>query len=88
MDYSAIKKAAEGYQPAMTKFLRDLIAIPSESCGEDGVVRRAVAEMEALGFDKAWIDPQGNAMGLMGTGEKLIAFAVQCPRCRCGRRRR
>jgi len=74
MDYSAIKKTAEGYLPAMTKFLRELIAIPSESSGEEGVVRRAVAEMEKLGFDKAWIDPQGNAMGLMGTGKKIIAF--------------
>ena len=31
MDFEAIKKAAEGYQPAMAKFLRDMIAIPSES---------------------------------------------------------
>ena len=34
MDFEAIKKAAEGYKPAMVKFLRDMIAIPSESCGE------------------------------------------------------
>ena len=33
MDFEAIKKAAEGYKPAMVKFLRDMIAIPSESCG-------------------------------------------------------
>ena len=38
MDFEAIKKAAEGYQPAMVKFLRDMIAIPSESCEEEGVV--------------------------------------------------
>ena len=31
MDFEAIKKAAEGYKPAMVKFLRDMIAIPSES---------------------------------------------------------
>ena len=58
----------------MTKFLRDLIAIPSESCEEEGVVKRTIAEMEALGFDKAEIDPEGNALGWMGTGEKIIAF--------------
>ena len=74
MDYEKIKQAAQDYLPAMSKFLRDLIALPSESCGEEGVVRRAVEEMERLGFDKAWIDPQGNALGLMGTGEKIIAF--------------
>ena len=36
MDYNAIKKTAEAYGPAMTKFLRDMIAIPSESCEEKG----------------------------------------------------
>ena len=34
MDFDAIKKAAEGYEKDMTKFLRDLIAIPGESCGK------------------------------------------------------
>ena len=74
MDYNLVKKAAEGYLPQMTKFLRDLIAIPSESCEEEGVIRRTIAEMEALGFDKAEIDPEGNALGWMGQGDKIIAF--------------
>ena len=74
MDFEAIKKAAQGYLPAMTKFLRDLIAIPSESCEEEGVIRRTIAEMEALGFDKAEIDPEGNALGWMGEGSRIIAF--------------
>ena len=74
MDFSAVKKAADGYIPQMTKFLRDLIAIPSESCEEEGVIRRTIAEMETLGFDKAEIDPEGNALGWMGTGDKIIAF--------------
>ena len=52
MDYAAIKKAAEAYGPAMTKFLRDMIAIPSESCEEKGVVLRIKEEMESLGYDK------------------------------------
>ena len=74
MDHNAIKQAAEAYLPDMTRFLRDLIAIPSESCGEEGVVRRALAEMQKLGFDRAEIDPQGNALGWMGEGDKIIAF--------------
>ena len=74
MDYTKIKEAAQAYLPAMTKFLRDLIAIPSESCEEEGVVKRTIQEMEALGFDKAEIDPEGNALGWMGQGEKIIAF--------------
>ena len=38
MDFDAIKKAAQKYGPDMTRFLRDMIAIPSESCEEKGVV--------------------------------------------------
>ena len=63
MDVNAIKAAAENYLPDMTKVLRDLIAIPSESCEEEGVIRRTIVEMEKLGFDKAEIDPEGNAGG-------------------------
>ena len=74
MEAAAVKRAAEAYLPQMTRFLRDLIAIPSESCEEEGVIRRTIREMEALGFDKAWIDPEGNALGHMGDGEKIIAF--------------
>ena len=46
MDFGAIKKAAQAYRPAMVRFLRDMIAIPSESCEEEGVVKRIAAEME------------------------------------------
>jgi len=74
MDTSKVKQAAQAYEKQMTKFLRDLIAIPSESCEEEGVVKRTIKEMEALGFDKAEIDPEGNALGWMGTGDKIIAF--------------
>ena len=49
MNFEAIKKAAQDYRPAMAKFLRDMIAIPSESCQEEGVVRRIAQEMESLG---------------------------------------
>ena len=74
MDFEAIKKAAEGYRADMTRFLRDLVAIPSESCGEEGVIRRIAAEMEKLGFDKVEIDGEGNVLGWMGKGDRVIAF--------------
>lgn len=74
MDFDAIKKAAEGYQKDMTKFLRDMIAIPSESCEEEGVVMRIKEEMEKLGYDKVEIDKLGNVIGWMGTGDKIISF--------------
>jgi putative selenium metabolism hydrolase len=74
MDFNKIKEASEAYKPAMSKFLRDLIAIPGESCEEEGVIKRIEAEMKALDFDKVVIDPQGNVLGYMGTGETLIGF--------------
>ncbi len=74
MDFSAIKNAAQGYEKQMTKFLRDLIALPGESCGEEAVVKRIASEMEALGFDKVEIDGMGNVLGYMGSGERIIAY--------------
>ncbi|MEM1484209.1 YgeY family selenium metabolism-linked hydrolase [Oscillospiraceae bacterium PP1C4] len=74
MDFNKIKAAAEGYQADMTKFLRDLVAIPGESCGEEGVVKRIEVEMNKLGFDKVVIDPMGNILGYMGTGKTLIGY--------------
>ncbi|NMB94253.1 MAG: YgeY family selenium metabolism-linked hydrolase, partial [Flexilinea flocculi] len=74
MDFEAIKKAAKGYETDMTRFLRDLIAIPSESADEEGVIRRIAMEMEKVGFDKVEIDPEGNVLGWMGNGDKIIAY--------------
>lgn len=74
MNFDAIKKAAENYEKDMTKFLRDLVAIPSESAEEEGVAKRILAEMERLNFDKAEIDPMGNVLGYMGDGDKIIAY--------------
>ena len=74
MNFEAIKQAARRYEADMTKFLRDMIAIPSESCGEEGVVKRIKAEMEKLGYDKAEFDGLGNVIGWMGDGEKIIAI--------------
>ncbi|MDD3336309.1 MAG: YgeY family selenium metabolism-linked hydrolase [Eubacteriales bacterium] len=74
MDFNAIKKASEGYKAAMTKFLRELVAIPGESAGEEGHAKRIQAEMNAVGFDKAEIDKQGNIIGWMGSGKTLIGF--------------
>lgn len=74
MDFNSVKKAAEAYEKDMTKFLRDLVRIPGESCGEEGVIKRIGQEMKALGFDKVEIDKMGNVLGYMGTGARLIAY--------------
>ncbi len=72
--YDKILKQAEFYKKDMTKFLRDMIAIPSESCDEEKVVLRIKEEMIKVGFDKIKIDPMGNILGYLGTGEHLIAM--------------
>ena len=74
LNFEAIRAAAEGYRGEMSRFLRDMIAIPSESCQEEGVVMCIKAEMEKLGFDKVEIDGLGNVIGWMGDGEKIIAI--------------
>ena len=74
LDYSAIKRAAEGYKDDMVRFLRAMISFPSESCGEKEVVACIKAEMEKLGFEKVEVDGLGNVIGWMGEGEKIIAI--------------
>ena len=74
MDFTKINEAARGYRADMTRFLRDLVAIPGESCGEKGHILRIKEEMEKVGFDEVVIDPMGNVLGYMGAGETLIGF--------------
>jgi putative selenium metabolism hydrolase len=74
MDFEAIKAQAEGYEKAMTAFLRDLVRLPGESTQEKATADRIVEEMRKLGFDEAGIDAMGNAVGYMGNGKTIIAF--------------
>jgi len=74
MDFKLVKEKAQSYEKQMTKFLRDLVAIPGESSGERAVIERIKKEMELLEFDKIEIDQMGNILGYMGDGGKLIAY--------------
>ncbi|HEX2953536.1 MAG TPA: YgeY family selenium metabolism-linked hydrolase [Bacillota bacterium] len=74
MQFEAIIKAAAQYKPEISRFLRELIAIPSESAEERGVVQRIKAEMETVGFDSVAIDPMGNIYGYIGHGKHLVAM--------------
>ena len=74
VSFEEVLKKAESYQADMTKFLRDMVAIPSESCDEEKVVLRIKEEMEKVGFDKVVIDPMGNILGYVGHGKHLIAM--------------
>ena len=72
--FQRIRELAKRYEPDMTRFLRDMIALPSESCGEREVVERIRREMEKVGFDEVTVDPMGNVLGTLGTGGRLVAF--------------
>ena len=74
MDFSAVMKQAEIYRPQVAQFLRDIVAIPSESAQERLVVQRIAEEMRKVGFDEVRIDDMGNIMGRIGHGAKVIAM--------------
>ncbi|MBU5300105.1 YgeY family selenium metabolism-linked hydrolase [Clostridium sporogenes] len=69
-----ILRLAGKYKSEMSKFLRDMARIPSESCDEKGVILRIKEEMEKVGFDKVEIDPMGNVLGYIGHGKHVIAM--------------
>lgn len=72
--FEEILKKAQSYEKEMTRFLRDMVKIPSESCDEKKVILRIKEEMEKVGFDSVFIDPMGNLLGKIGHGKHLIAM--------------
>ncbi len=69
-----VRRLAEACLPDMARFLRDMVAIPSESGNEERVIQRIWQEMEKVGFDQVEIDPMGNILGTVGSGRRLIAM--------------
>ena len=67
-----LAERAKAYEADMVAFLRDLIAIPAESCQEGPVVARIRQEMEKAGFDEVRVDGMGNILGRIGSGKTVI----------------
>jgi len=65
---------ADRYTPDMVRFLREMIAIPSESAGEGAVIACARAEMERCGFEEIRVDGLGNLRGRIGRGPVVVAL--------------
>ncbi|CAH2213751.1 YgeY family selenium metabolism-linked hydrolase [Tepidibacter aestuarii] len=74
IQFNKVLEKAQEYKDNISKFLRDMIAIPSESCREKEVILRIKEEMEKVGFDKVEIDPMGNILGYIGHGKHIIAM--------------
>ncbi len=71
---SKIRDKGEEYRDDMVRLLQDLIAIPSVSSEEQGVVERLEEEMQSLDFDDVFVDEMGNVYGQLGTGERELAI--------------
>ncbi len=69
-----IMTRAQALEGAMIPFLRDIVAIPSLSGQEEGVVKRIAAEMKKLGYDEVKFDGLGNVFGRIGSGSRVLAF--------------
>ncbi|MBU3181280.1 YgeY family selenium metabolism-linked hydrolase [Clostridium psychrophilum] len=74
VDFKKVLQKAEEYKGDISRFLRDMIAIPSESCDEAKVIERIRKEMQKVGFDKIDIDKMGNIIGTIGHGKHVIAM--------------
>jgi len=75
MHYESIHNRAGKYEKKMVRFLRDIIAIPSESAQEADVVERIRQELSLTGaYDKIWTDNFGNLLAKIGDGPRLIAI--------------
>lgn len=74
IDFKTVLQLVETNRAGMSRFLRDMIAIPSESTQEKSVILRIKQEMEKVGFDEVRIDGMGNLIGQIGHGKHLIAM--------------
>lgn len=75
LNYAAISARAKSYESAMVKLLRELVAIPGESCTEGPVIARIKKELESLKvYDKVWTDKFGNLFAKLGNGPRLLAI--------------
>ncbi len=71
-DGQAILEKAKNYEPEIVQFLRDMIAIPSESKNEGERCQRVKEEYEKLGFDDVYFDGLGSVIARVGNGPLKI----------------
>jgi putative selenium metabolism hydrolase len=74
IDAAVVVERAQFYEKEMIRFLRELVAIPSESCQEGRVIQHIRQEILKVGFDDVQIDPMGNILGRIGSGKTILAI--------------
>lgn len=67
-------EGALGRRDEIVDFLREMIAIPAESCQEEERCRRVLKEYKRLGFDEARFDGLGSVIARAGSGPLTILF--------------
>jgi putative selenium metabolism hydrolase len=73
-----ILKRAKKLECDISKFLQDIVRIPSTSSKEGAVIQRIKTEMENIGFDEIKVDGLGNLMGRIGNGPRILALDGHC----------
>src|SRR5919106_1101107 len=53
-------------------FLQEIVRLESTPGREEAVVARVVEEMRRLGYDEAYVDDAGNAVGRVGHGSPVL----------------
>ncbi len=69
-----VRQRVEAERDNIIQFLRDICAIPSYDSQIGPVGERVGAEMRKLGFDEVRFDRQGNIIGRIGNGPKVLVY--------------
>ena len=69
-----LKARIDAQRGDITRFMREICAIPSMDSQIGPVGERVAQEMRRLGFDEARFDVMGNILGRVGNGPRVIVF--------------
>ena len=67
-------EGAQALAGELVAFMQEITRIPSLSSREGAVIGRIRQEMERLAYDEVSVDPMGNLLGRIGSGERVIAL--------------
>jgi putative selenium metabolism hydrolase len=73
-----ILRLSQSFESDATKFLRDIVRIPSPSGKEKAVIERIQTEMEIIGYDEIKVDGLGNLLGRIGNGSRMLVIDGHC----------
>jgi putative selenium metabolism hydrolase len=69
-----VKNRIESSRESMSRFMREICAIPSMNSQVKDVGERIATEMNSLGFVEVRFDKMGNILGRIGSGPRVIVY--------------